>query len=81
MPSVLLINGYKFFFFSNEGNPLEPCHIHVRKHGALAKFWVESKISLAENFGFSAKELKEIAEIIYSNESKIKEAWNEFFIK
>ncbi len=29
MPTVLLINGYRFFFFSNEGN--EPRHIHVEK--------------------------------------------------
>lgn len=40
MPKVLEINGYKYFFFSNEGNPQEPCHIHVRKAGNLAKFWI-----------------------------------------
>jgi len=27
MPKVFEINGYKFFFFSNEGIPLEQCHI------------------------------------------------------
>lgn len=36
-------NGYRFFFFSNEGSPLEPCHIHIRKHGALAKFWTDKE--------------------------------------
>ncbi|MBO5116749.1 MAG: DUF4160 domain-containing protein, partial [Treponema sp.] len=40
MPKVFEINGFKFFFFSNEGNPLEPCHIHVRKSGCLAKLWI-----------------------------------------
>ena len=35
MPKVFEINGFKFFFFSNEGNPLEPCHIHVRKSGLM----------------------------------------------
>ncbi|MBO4628386.1 MAG: DUF4160 domain-containing protein [Treponema sp.] len=44
MPTVLNKKGYRFFFFSNEGNPLEPCHIHVRKNGALAKFWVSEEI-------------------------------------
>jgi hypothetical protein len=29
MPAVLRIKGYRFFFFSNEGN--EPIHIHVEK--------------------------------------------------
>ena len=73
MPTVFNENGYKFFFFSNEGNPLEPCHIHVRKNGALAKFWVEDKCNIAENFGFTAKELNDISEIINKNIPKIKD--------
>lgn len=81
MPSVLTKNGYRFFFFSNEGQPLEPCHIHVRKHGALAKFWVNENAMLAENIGFTAKELKEIETIVNENSSVIKEAWNEFFFE
>lgn len=79
MPKVLEINGYRFFFFSNEGNPLEPCHIHIRKGGALAKFWIEPSIHLADSYGFSSKELREIEDIIDGNVLRIKEAWNEFF--
>ena len=79
MPSILIENGYRFFFFSNEGNPLEPCHIHVRKHGALAKYWIGEKVMLADNIGFSAKELREIESIIISNTNLIKEAWNGLF--
>jgi len=30
LPKVLEYKGYKFFFFSNEGNPLEPSHIHFK---------------------------------------------------
>ncbi len=81
MPTVLNEKGYRFFFFSNEGNPLEPCHIHVRKNGALAKFWIEQKCSLADNIGFTAKELNEISGIIDQNIQKIKEAWNGFFFE
>lgn len=81
MPNVLTENGYKFFFFSNEGNPIEPCHIHIRKHGALAKFWVGERISLADNIGFSAKELREIESLAAKNADAIKEAWNGFFNK
>lgn len=79
MPKVLEINGYKYFFFSNEGNPQEPCYIHVRKAGNLAKFWIGNQVSLAENIGFSASELKEIKRIAAENAELIKEAWNEFF--
>ena len=81
MPTVLSEKGYRFFFFSNEGNPLEPCHIHVRKNGSLAKFWVENKCTLAQNYGFTASELNEISKIIDSNINTIKEAWNGFFIE
>ena len=29
MPTVFRHLGFRFFFYSNEGNPLEPVHIHV----------------------------------------------------
>jgi hypothetical protein len=29
MPTVLVVDGFRFFFFSNEG--FEPPHIHVEK--------------------------------------------------
>lgn len=79
MPKVLEVNGYKFFFFSNEGNPLEPCHIHVRKAGNLAKLWVDMEVSVADNVGFSSSDLKEIKEITLKNRECIRRAWDEFF--
>lgn len=79
MPKVLLVKGYRFFFFSNEGSPLEPCHIHIEKNEGLAKFWIENEAILDEAYGFSSKELREITQIANENIQKIKEAWNEFF--
>ena len=38
MPTVLRWNGYRFYFFSNEG--FEPPHIHVDKGEFSAKFWL-----------------------------------------
>jgi hypothetical protein len=29
MPVVCRWNGFRFHFFSNEGDPLEPVHVHV----------------------------------------------------
>lgn len=43
MPVVFRYQGYKFFFYSNEGNPLEPAHIHVRLAGKEAKFWLSTR--------------------------------------
>lgn len=54
MPVVLRYKGYTFFFFSNEGNPREPLHVHVRKSGASAKFWLETQVRVAESYGFNS---------------------------
>ncbi len=35
VPTVLRWNGYRFYFFSNEG--AEPPHIHIDKGGSTAK--------------------------------------------
>ncbi|MBS7261314.1 MAG: DUF4160 domain-containing protein [Treponema sp.] len=79
MPKVLFEKGYRFFFFSNEGNPIEPCHIHITKNGNLAKYWIKDSAELSDSYGFSAKELSEIELIANKNLNLIKEAWNEFF--
>ena len=79
MPNVFSEKGYRFFFFSNEGSPLEPCHIHVRKDGNLAKFWVSDNIELADSYGFSAEDLNEAGKLAAKHIVKIKKAWNEFF--
>lgn len=79
MPKVFEINGYRFFFFSNEGSPKEPCHIHIRKGNGLAKFWVEPQVMLEESVGFSSKELKFMEKAVREKKQLIKEAWDEFF--
>lgn len=79
MPVVFQHNGYRFFFYSNEGNPLEPCHIHVRKGSSTAKFWVSPQICLAEAFEMTSGELKELSKIVEKNQTLIEEKWHEFF--
>jgi len=79
MPKIFEKDGYKFFFFSNEGDPLEPCHIHVRKGQNIAKFWLDPEIRLASSYGFNSKELKIIEEYIRENIEKIRSKWNEYF--
>lgn len=81
MPKVFEWKGYVFFFFSNEGFPLEPCHIHVRKDGNLAKFWVSDNVELDSSFGMTSKELNVIEGIVKDNIGVIREKWNEYFVK
>jgi hypothetical protein len=79
VPVVLRSRGFTLFFFSNEGDPLEPVHVHVRAGGALAKFWVSPAVALAENHGFSAGRLREIEHLVRDNRSHIERAWHEHF--
>ena len=37
--------------FTQEGDPLEPLHIHVRKAECVAKFWLEPEPGLHERTG------------------------------
>ncbi|MDX9930581.1 MAG: DUF4160 domain-containing protein [Bacteroidales bacterium] len=78
MPTVLVIKGYRFFFFSNDRD--EPVHIHIEKAEKYAKFWIDP-LFVAVNYGFSGKELRVIGEIIEKNEVLIRDKWNEHFSK
>jgi hypothetical protein len=79
MPEIFRFKGYRFFFFSNEGSPREPIHIHVRKDHNLAKFWIEPHVILAESYGMSPKELNELTGIIKKHKKQIIRSWNEYF--
>lgn len=79
MPVILRVNGFRFFFYSNEGNPLEPVHIHVMKAGNEAKFWLVPCITLVSNDGFDARVLRELAGVVEDNQTLFLEAWNDYF--
>ena len=79
MPKVFEWNGYRFFFFSNEGVPREPCHIHVRKGECLAKFWLEPEIRLASSWSMTSSELSALERIVEERAGLIRRKWNEFF--
>jgi hypothetical protein len=79
MPVVLRVEGLKFFFYSNEGLPPEPAHIHVRQADAEAKYWLSPQVQLASNDGFNAPALRRIARLIIKNREYLLEAWDEHF--
>ncbi len=74
MPEVFRIYGFVFFFYSNEGQ--EPIHIHVRKAGGFAKFWIEP-VELDFAQGMKVQDLKKAEELINENIGLIKEKWHE----
>lgn len=79
MPLVFLWNGYRFAFWSNEGDPLEPAHIHVFKAGCQAKIWINPSVKLHDSKGFSARELRAIVQTVEDRRTEIEEAWNVHF--
>ena len=76
MPEVFRTEGFVFFFYSNEGN--EPMHIHVRRAGGSAKYWIEP-LTLEYAQGMKAKELVRAEELIAEHLDQIRSKWNETF--
>ena len=82
MPTVRRIQeGYRLFFFSNEGDPRERVHIHVMKGGAMAKVWLEPAIDLDSSFGFSSRDLRVIMDVVASERGGLIRAWHDYFGK
>jgi Domain of unknown function (DUF4160) len=79
MPVVFRHEGFTFFFYSNEGNPLEPVHIHVRRGEGDAKFWLFPDVVVADCHGFSPSTLSALSKIIKANKNQISKAWYEHF--
>ena len=48
--------GFRFYFFSREESRM---YVHVHGQNGEAKFWLEPAIELAQNVGFSQREINE----------------------
>lgn len=79
MPVVFRHRGVRFFFFSNEGSPREPIHIHALGGEIEAKFWLRPDVSVAQSFGFSRRELAELTRVVTERRDEIERAWHEHF--
>jgi Domain of unknown function (DUF4160) len=76
MPTVLRVGRYRFHFFSNESQ--EPPHIHVKAAGDEGKFWLDP-VQLAANYGFNAREINEVEDLVRQHRAQLLEAWHEHF--
>jgi Domain of unknown function (DUF4160) len=79
MPTVLFLNGFRFFFYSNENN--EPPHIHIRKGDGEGKIWLEPETQMAWMTGFTKQEESAIWQMAGDNEQLFKNKWYEYFGK
>jgi hypothetical protein len=76
MPTALNSGPYRFYFYSYDCG--EPRHMHVDCENMSAKFWLDPDISLAENFGFSRRELRDIERIMHENIEVLRKEWDAF---
>ena len=79
MPTVLRFEGFRFFFYSNEGDPREAAHVHVERGGGAAKLWLMPSVSVADSIGFGRKDLSELIEIVETHRDRLERAWRDHF--
>ena len=85
MPQVFRIGSYVIYFWSNEGVPLEPVHVHIVQGVPTensTKTWITKagKCLLCNNNSrIPSKTLKNIMEIIEARSQDIIEKWYGFF--
>lgn len=79
MPTVFRHDGFRFFFYSNEGSPREPAHIHVMGDGGEAKFWLRPEVAVAESDGLDARNLRRLMLVVENRRAQIERAWHEYF--
>ncbi|WP_440997258.1 DUF4160 domain-containing protein [Arhodomonas sp. SL1] len=75
-PTVFREKGYRFFFFSREESRK---HVHVISGDGEAKFWIEPDIELANNYGYSRQQLKEIEALVEGHRDELVSAWLQHF--
>ncbi len=75
-PTVFREGEYRFYFFSKEETKI---HIHVISPDGEAKYWLEPVISLADNTGFTNKQLNFIQKSVEGHKNEIIKKWKEHF--
>lgn len=75
MPTLLRVEGYRFFFFANEGN--EPPHVHVESGECYAKYWLDPVV-LADSVGFNGSGLTHLRKMIVKRAHFFEERWHEY---
>jgi len=80
VPTLLVIHGWRFFFYSNERD--EPVHIHCQKAEQECKYWLDSAafdIIEAYSYGLNSKDKNLVRRIIFENFDYIISEWNKYF--
>ena len=78
LPTLLKEGPYRFFFYSNEGDPREPPHVHVTAGERVAKFWLEP-VELVSSKRLRAAEITSLRGVVERHRKRFLEAWHVHF--
>jgi len=56
----------------------ETRHMHADCKNKSAKFWLDPDVALAENYGYTRKELREVERIMRENLERLRDEWDAF---
>jgi len=79
MPTILIIMGWRFFFYANERD--EPVHIHFRKGNAEAKYWLDVEafeLIEAHAYNLTPADKRTVRRIIFGHFDYIVAQWDQF---
>lgn len=84
MPQIFKIGAYTIFFWSNEGDPLEPVHVHVAERASsnATKIWITStgRCYLCHNNSrIPDRILRDIMRVIEARSGEVIEKWTTYF--
>ena len=76
MPTLLLQDGFRFFFYSNDH---DPPHVHVEYGQGSAKVDLMPDITIVSVRNMGKKETKKMLSIITKHHTEFLAAWQNFF--
>lgn len=85
MPTLFSIGSYKIYFWSNEGNPLEPVHVHVAVKTPsqnATKIWLTEAggaLLCHNNSKIPQKDLSKIMDVVQAMHTVVVDQWRDYF--
>ena len=77
MPTLLMIFGLRFFFYTREH---EPIHVHVEHADGVAKYnLLDDRVELVENKGLKPASLRLAESILEENRVNFRNEWDKTF--
>jgi len=79
MPTILVMLGWRFYFYANERD--EPAHVHCQKRDAEAQYWLDldtCEVVEAHAFNMTPADRRTVRRIILEHFDYLVGQWNEF---